>query len=69
MSSAELARTVETSQNKAPAAERGNGVSGVSGVSKVFPRFGNSFSAYLKGYRLSVSVFPVFLALSGGVSL
>jgi hypothetical protein len=66
MSSAELARTVETSQNKAPAAERG---SGVSGVSKVFPRFGNSFSAYLKGYRLSVSVFPVFPALSGGVSL
>ena len=66
MSSAELARTVETSQKKAPAAERGNGV---SGVSKVFPGLETGFSAYLCGIIPTVSLFPAFPGFSGGVSI
>ena len=69
MSSAELTRTVETSQKKAPAAERGNGVSGVSGVSKVFPGLETGFSAYLCGIAPPVSLFPAFPGFSGGVSI
>jgi hypothetical protein len=66
MSSAELTRTVETSQNKAPAAERGNVG---KRVSLAFPGQETGFSAYLCGIAPTVSLFPAFPGFSGGVSI
>jgi hypothetical protein len=51
---------VELYTNGAESAAPGCLGNSVSSVSWVFPRLGNTFSAYLCGIRESVSMFPVF---------